>query len=90
MAEATPKNGILESNDQLVITWAVNGADSVGSKSLSVDGKAVSTIYGPYSGGATHRTLAGELGRLRRHPQLQSFSRPTTRATRPTTRAISR
>ena len=48
VAEATPKNGILESNEQLVITWAVNGADTVASKSLLVDGKAVTLLYGPY------------------------------------------
>ena len=49
VAEAGPqKNGVLETSDPLVITWAVKGADTVGSRSLLIDGKAASAIYGPY------------------------------------------
>ena len=33
VAEATPQNGRLDPTDQLVIAWAVDGADSVGSES---------------------------------------------------------
>ena len=62
VAEATPRNGILDSNDQLVITWAVDDVDSVGSKSLSVDGRPVSVIYGPYPGGAGTYLFAGVFG----------------------------
>ncbi|MCD4727189.1 MAG: hypothetical protein K8R46_05985, partial [Pirellulales bacterium] len=49
IAEAgTAKNGTLESSDNLVITWSATSDDGIASKSLTVDGQAVSTIYGPY------------------------------------------
>jgi hypothetical protein len=55
VAEATAQNGILESNEQGVVTWAVTGPNPVRTKSLSVDGApAIATYgpYGPYAGGA--------------------------------------
>ncbi|MBU4273405.1 MAG: hypothetical protein KKA28_16220, partial [Planctomycetes bacterium] len=49
VAEAgTDKNGTLESSDKLVITWSATSDDGIASKSLTVDGQAVSTVYGPY------------------------------------------
>ncbi len=49
VAEAgTAKNGTLESSDKLVITWSATSDDGIASKSLTVDGRTVSTIYGPY------------------------------------------
>ena len=64
VAEATPTNGTLDSTDQLVITWAVNGAASIGSKLLSVDGNAIGTVYGPYAGGTGTWYFAGLFGPL--------------------------
>ena len=49
VAEAgTAKNGTLESSDNLLITWSATRFNGIASKSLTVDGQAVSTIYGPY------------------------------------------
>ncbi len=62
--DAKTQSGVLQSADPLEITWAVNGAASVGSKSLMVDGQAVSTIYGPYSGGADTWYFGGTFGPL--------------------------
>ena len=64
VAEANPQDGILESNEQLVLSWAVNGADSIGSSSLMIDGTAVSTLYGPYSGSGGAYYLSGVFGPL--------------------------
>ena len=55
---------MLESNEQLVLSWAVNGADSVGSRSLTIDGTAVSTLYGPYSASGGAYYLSGVFGPL--------------------------
>ena len=49
VAEATPKNGILESNENLVITWQVTSAYSLASQTVTVDGIAIAPITGPYS-----------------------------------------
>ncbi|MEN6449330.1 MAG: S53 family peptidase [Thermoguttaceae bacterium] len=54
VAEATLQNGILESNEQGVVTWAATSSSQVVSKSLLIDGSpALATYgpYGPYSGG---------------------------------------
>ena len=64
VAEATPKNGQLDWTDQLVVTWAVEGAASVQSKSLKIDGVPISTIYGPYTGPAGAIYFAGVFGPL--------------------------
>ncbi len=64
VVDATTNSGVLQSTDPIEITWAVNGAASVGNESLSVDGKAVTTIYGPYSGGADTWYLGGAFGPL--------------------------
>ncbi len=50
VAEATPTNGILESNENLVITWQITSAYSLASQTVTVDGKAMAPITGPYSG----------------------------------------
>jgi hypothetical protein len=47
---AAPKNGILESNEALKITWSASSVNGVASQSMTVDGRAVATINGPYSG----------------------------------------
>ena len=47
VAEATPRNGILESNEQGVVTWAVTGPNPIVSKSLTVDGVPASALGGP-------------------------------------------
>ena len=50
VAEATPKYGILESNEQLIVTWAVTDANPLTSESLTVDGNAVgAAYYGPFA-----------------------------------------
>ena len=47
-----PRNGVLESNEQLVITWTLTGPDAAttaaANTSLSVDGNTVTAKYGPY------------------------------------------
>jgi Tol biopolymer transport system component len=44
------KNGILETTDKLVITWAAGSANgAIAGQSVTVDGKAIKPIYGPYS-----------------------------------------
>ncbi len=48
VAEATPQNGILESNERGVISWALTDSNTITSTSLTVDGAAVSPIFGPY------------------------------------------
>ncbi len=64
VVDAATNSGILDSGDQTEITWAVNGAASVGNESLSVNGKAVTTIYGPYAAGANTWYLGGVVGPL--------------------------
>ena len=76
VAEACPANGVLDSTDQVVITWAVNGADSVGMKSLTVDGNPVGTVYGPFSGGADTWYFAGVFGPLARARTVARSNRP--------------
>jgi hypothetical protein len=47
---ASPKNGTLEANDKLVITWAASSTGGIASQTVTVDGKAIKPIGGPYSG----------------------------------------
>ncbi len=47
---AAPKNGILESSDLLKITWAASGLNGIASQTLTVDGRAIAPIAGPYGG----------------------------------------
>ncbi len=49
-AEATPQNGILESNEKLVITWAATSTLGIASQTMTVDGKTISPINDPYGG----------------------------------------
>ena len=44
---ATPRNGILESSDQLKITWAASQGP-IASQSVAIDGRRITTIGGPY------------------------------------------
>ena len=62
VAEANaPKNGILETTDSLfVITWTINTPDTITGKSLTIDGKTVSPIYGPF--GNSYAAQFGPLG----------------------------
>ena len=51
VAEAsTPKNGILDSSDSLLITWAATSPNHVAAVSLQVDGSMIAPIGGPYGG----------------------------------------
>jgi subtilase family serine protease len=50
VAEAVAKNNILESNENLKITWTTSSAYSLASQTLTVDGKGLAPINGPYSG----------------------------------------
>ena len=54
---AAPKNNILESNESLRITWAVSTHYGVTSQTMTVDGKAIAPINGPYG-----KLLYGFLG----------------------------
>jgi hypothetical protein len=47
---AAPKNGVLESTDKVAITWGVTSASGVASQTLTIDGKKVTTINGPFGG----------------------------------------
>ena len=47
---AAPKNGILESCDKLIITWAATSPNHIASQSMRLDGKKLAPIYGPYGG----------------------------------------
>ena len=50
VAEAgTVKNGILESNEMLRITWAASSSKGIASQTMTVDGKTITPISGPYS-----------------------------------------
>jgi uncharacterized protein YkwD len=46
---AAPKNGKLEVNEKLKITWAASSTAGIVSQTLSVDGSRISPINGPYS-----------------------------------------
>ena len=41
---------MLESNENLVITWTISSAYSLASQTVTVDGKAITPISGPYGG----------------------------------------
>ena len=47
-----------------MLSWAVNGLDTVKSSTLTVDGTAVTTIYGPYAAGSNTYFLSGVFGPL--------------------------
>ncbi len=64
VGEATPQNGILESNEQGIITWAAASPNTIASVSLTVDGKAVTPIYGPYGPYSTGYYYGGVFGPL--------------------------
>ena len=51
VAEAgTVKNGILESNEPLKITWAASSHYGIASQTMTIDGRNVGPINGPYGG----------------------------------------
>ncbi len=51
VAEATgPRNGVLETDEKLVITWAATSPLRIASQTLSIDGSAITPINGPYGG----------------------------------------
>ncbi len=64
VVDAKTNSPILDLGDQTEITWAVGGATSVGNESLSVNGKAVTAMYGPYAAGANTWYLGGLFGPL--------------------------
>ena len=78
VAEASSaKNGKLEANEPLVITWAVTGGHTVAAASLVIDGgKAIKPIYGPYaSRRSSASNWAGVVGPLTaRRPLLRHSS----------------
>ncbi len=51
VAEAsTPKNGVLDSNDSLKITWSATSPNRIASQTMQIDGTLVKQINGPYGG----------------------------------------
>ena len=50
--------------DQIVLTWTASSLLNVASSSLNVDGKAVTTIYGPYAAGVQKWNIATVFGPL--------------------------
>ena len=89
VAEANANNGTLDSTDALVITWQIDGATGIVSKSLVVDGNAVSAVYGPFGGEAQAKRGPASSGRWPPAPTAIPSSQPTTTATRsvPTARS---
>jgi hypothetical protein len=47
---AVPRDGTLDSTESLVITWAASSSSKIASQAVTIDGRTVSTIYGPYGG----------------------------------------
>ena len=64
VAEAAWQNGILESNEQGVVTWAVTDLNQSTSRSLAIDGAAATAIYGPYGPYSGSVYYAGVFGPL--------------------------
>lgn len=64
VAEATRQDGILESNEEGVITWAVTDGDPIRLKSVMVDGTDATAIYGPYGPYSGSYYYAGVFGPL--------------------------
>ena len=55
VAKAVPQSGALESNEQLITTWAVTDANPLTSESLTIDGNAVgAAYYGPFAASQTN------------------------------------
>jgi hypothetical protein len=48
--DSSTRNGTLDSSEMLVITWAASSSDGISSQSMTIDGRSVTPIYGPYSG----------------------------------------
>jgi hypothetical protein len=50
VGEATPRDGVLSSNESGVLTWATTSSSTIASTSVSltIDGKMVGAVYGPY------------------------------------------
>ena len=44
------KNGILESNDPLKISWGATSPNGIGAQSMTVDGTVIPSVAGPYGG----------------------------------------
>jgi subtilase family serine protease len=61
VAEATAQNGILESNEQGVITWGVTASNALTSVSLTIDNKGGSAVYGPYTSSNYYAGVFGPL-----------------------------
>jgi hypothetical protein len=49
-AAAAARDGTLDSTESLVITWAASSSSKIASQAVTIDGRAVSTVYGPYGG----------------------------------------
>ena len=64
VAEAVPKYGVLQSNEQGVISWAVTDANPIASSLLLIDGKSISPIYGPYGPYGSSYYYSGVFGPL--------------------------
>ena len=81
VAEAgTVKNGILESNEPLKITWAASSHYGIASQTMTVDGRTIAPINGPYSG-LYYSCPIGTWSA--RQPHLHDSDRPTCEAFRP-------
>jgi hypothetical protein len=46
----TPKNGVLEADEVLKLTWATTSKKKLASQAVTIDGRKVTTISGPFSG----------------------------------------
>ena len=75
VAEAgTVKNGMLESNEPIKITWAASSHYGIASQTMTIDGRTITPINGPYSGSVL--LLPDRNGRRRRSHLHDSGHRP--------------
>ena len=58
------QDGVLESNEELVITWAVRGFDDATNVELLIDGQPIQSVYGPYMSQDGAYLYAGIFGPL--------------------------
>ena len=89
VAEATPKNGQVDWNDKIVLSWAVNGLNTVTSSTLTVDGTAVTMLYGPNAAGSNTYFMSGVFGPLGAGSHSYTIQSTGSTARRPPRRAVS-
>ncbi len=49
-AAAAARDGVMKTNEKLVITWAATSLSGIASQTVLIDGATIAPIYGPYGG----------------------------------------